>query len=174
MEITKDMISFYEKRTKKHISLVDKYCIKASKVLEELSQRERFSILSAGKTHDNSKYSKEEREPYILLTHKYRMLAQDEKISLTEEQKKGISDAIDHHYSVNNHHTHYYGKIGDKGDGRKMGKVALIEMLCDWCAMSEEKDGNPIEWGRTNIKKRFIFTEDQKNLIFQILPKLWK
>ena len=55
---TKEMKDFFEKRTKRHIDLVNKYCKKIDKY-----DGERFKgILDRGETHDQSKYKTPERD----------------------------------------------------------------------------------------------------------------
>jgi len=55
---------YFYKRTEKHISLVQKYCKKIDNY-----NKDRFKgIIERGESHDQSKYGKEEKGPYINIT----------------------------------------------------------------------------------------------------------
>lgn len=86
--------------------------------------------------HDASKYSDEEFEPYR--AHFY-PVDEDEKKSSEE----AFEEAWKHHYSVNPHHWNYWltNAEGNPGNVLEMDKIYLIEMICDWMAMSLVKGG---------------------------------
>jgi hypothetical protein len=53
------------------------------------------------------------------------------------DQLQRIGPAIEHHYKVNDHHPEFFtGGIND------MNLVQVVEMVCDWIASSERKNGS--------------------------------
>ena len=58
-------------------------------------------------------------------------------------------------------------------DSTKMPDLALAEMVADWCAMSEEKHTDPIDWARKNVNVRWKFTDSQTKLIYDLIEKIW-
>jgi len=58
-------------------------------------------------------------------------------------------------------------------DGTKMDKASLAEMVADWQAVSQERGTNSAkEWGDKNINKRWKFSDDQVELIYQFVNDL--
>lgn len=84
--------------------------------------------------HDKSKFSDNEFEGYR--AHYYKS-DEDSKDSNTEE---AYNKAWEHHYKHNSHHPEFWViNIGDSVNKRRfieMNKSSIIEMLCDWIAMS--------------------------------------
>ena len=78
----------------------------------------------------------------------------------------------------NRHHPEYWDVLTDKQekklvDGTKMPKHAIIEMVCDWGAMSIET-GKPLKagiksWAKKNINVRWKFTNEQEKFIYEII-----
>jgi hypothetical protein len=80
--------------------------------------------------HDNSKFGPDEYEAYEKAfpdLQKYAYGSDEFKAALAT-----IRPAIEHHYSVNDHHPEFFEE-GING----MHVVQMIEMLCDWKAASE-------------------------------------
>jgi hypothetical protein len=80
--------------------------------------------------HDNSKFSPEEFEAYEAAFPELQHYAYG-----TEEFKAALSKikpAIQHHYASNDHHPEHF-----ESGIEAMTLVQLIEMLCDWLAVSE-------------------------------------
>ncbi len=40
-------------------------------------------------------------------------------------------------------------------------------------AMSEEKGGTPKNWADKNVNVRWKFTDKQKDLIYELIEKIW-
>lgn len=97
--------------------------------------------------HDNSKFEPEEFDAYneaFPNLQKYAYGTDEFKAEL-----KKIEPAIQHHYSVNDHHPEYHadGIVG-------MSLIQIIEMVCDWLAASERSQAN-IYQGMEMNRKRF-------------------
>jgi len=58
-------------------------------------------------------------------------------------------------------------------DATKMPDLDLAEMVADFCAMSEEKGNTPQSWADRNVNKRWKFTDQQSDLIYEIMNKVW-
>lgn len=183
---TTEMIEWYEKRTKKHIQLVAKYCKKLAEQDESFQE-----LIKRSKTHDDSKFEEPERSAYVWTTWKYKC-KDDGKDFNDFNPPEDIDDLMNaatlHHVISNSHHPEYHSpdqenvinkKNRDKPpektvDATKMPKMDIAEMCCDWCAVSEEKGNSPFTWADNNVGKRWNFTEDQTELIYNILDKLWE
>lgn len=87
--------------------------------------------------HDQSKLESPEKEYFDKYTPRLKSLTFG-----TPEYTQNIQDlkpALDHHYSVNDHHPQFHGEDGING----MNLLSLVEMLADWKAAGERgKDGN--------------------------------
>lgn len=185
--ITKEMIDFFDSRTNMHIDLVKKNGKKLIKKLEmEPELKELFEIVL--KNHDSSKFQEPEKTPYILTSWKYKV-GKDEfdKLNVPQEMLSEMTKATEHHVKNNKHHPEYWDKTQNEGiintvdrdkpavliDATKMPKFYLLEMCCDWVAVSEERKTNPFDWADNNINIRWNFDENQVKLIYSILELLY-
>ena len=117
---------------------------------------------------------------------------------LPEDEAKIYNDATIKHILNNPHHPEFFANRRDRKriedeftrenppmmiDSTKMTDEAILEMCCDWCAMSEEFGNTPWEWFDQTcgyIKyddydppMRWLFTNHQYDLIVNTLEKLW-
>jgi hypothetical protein len=126
MEPTPEMVAFFERRTNEHIDRVRK-CLavmaSVTKYADELQQR--------ACVHDASKFTPEERVPYIWLTEFHRCRRTGEPFAYPDGMEARVRAAIDHHTATNRHHPDFHADPNDMTD------VDLIEMVCDWTAMSQ-------------------------------------
>jgi len=56
-----------------------------------------------------------------------------------------------------------------------MTEVDLIEMVCDWTAMSEEfeQDGGSARgWAEKTIGRRVMFSDDKRACVYQVIDEL--
>lgn len=81
--------------------------------------------------HDASKFGPEERLPYIWLTEFHRCRRSGEPFTHPEGMEERVRAAIAHHVTTNRHHPEYHADPNDMTD------ADLIEMVCDWTAVSE-------------------------------------
>jgi len=183
-DVKQKMKEWYEKRTKAHITLVQKYCKKIStydKKYEPLIER--------GKIHDQSKFEDPEIDPYIYITWKYK--CEDDGLKFEdckppEDMDDQMHEATFHHIKNNKHHpechadeVHLNKEDRDKApdkmvDGTKMKDVDIGEMVADWCAMSKEKGGTPKSWADKNVNIRWEFTDEQADLIYELIDFAWE
>lgn len=181
--MNKQMIDWFNIRTKNHIDLVKKYC----KKLYDFDPSFYKELLERGKTHDNSKLVEPELTPYIYVTWRYYCKDNGIPFEVSEETEKSMHEATEHHVHSNSHHPEFFdmnSSINNEDrdapsksitNATSMNEIDLAEMCCDWCAMSEEKGENgPFDWADRNINKRWKFTDDQVDYIYTILDFLWE
>ena len=113
------------------------------------------------KAHDMSKFSVEEWEPYRMHHHS---VDEQEKIDSQADYEK----AWIHHYTNNLHHWNWwaYNKQEDK-----MTLNYVIEMCCDWIAMSMKFGGDAYHWYLK--QKDIVLGEKQKEWLINILTKYY-
>jgi len=176
---TKEMENWFEKRTKMHIDLVQKYC----RLIEAYDAR--FKGLSVqAENHDQSKYEEPERTPYIYTTWQYYCKGHNKKFEAPEGMEEKMNVATQHHVVHNLHHPEYYhvGPVVDfinredrdkppktMVNATKMPDLSIAEMVADWLAMSEEKKTKPKEWADKNVNIRWKFTPEQKEMIYELI-----
>ena len=57
-------------------------------------------------------------------------------------------------------------------DCSKMSNIAIYEMCCDWCAVAKELYNSPITWADKTVNKRWMFSEYQVDMIYDVLKFL--
>lgn len=180
-EVSKEMEDWFEHRTREHIERVRKYC---HRVYEY--DPERFAgILERSRIHDRSKFEEPERTPYIHITWQYRMKRLGKPYEPDEDMEEQMRQATDHHVLHNRHHAEFFaGETGisktdrDKPsrmvDATAMPDLDIAEMVCDWCAVAEERGTDPYDWADKNINKRWHFNKHQISLINDLLDEIWR
>ena len=125
------------------------------------------------KDHDASKYGNEEFVPYRM--HWYptsveKSLSNDERKSIEDE----YNEAVEHHYKNNPHHQKYWKN--EDGSFRDMDLGSIIEMICDWEAMSKHFGQNTWEWYSSDDAEheRNNMTPKTKAIVEELLQKLLK
>ena len=163
-EPTHEMIAFYERRTEEHIDRVRRCLVAMSSVNEyadELKERARI--------HDASKYESNERIPYIWLTEFHRCRRGGEPFAYPDGMEDLVRSAIDHHVTTNRHHPEFHADPNDMTD------VDVIEMVCDWTAMSQEfgQDGGSARgWANKTIGNRLHLNEERKQFVYAMIDLL--
>jgi hypothetical protein len=94
--------------------------------------------------HDASKYGKSEYEPYR--KHFY-PINEDEKL-----ETEAFDKACSHHIKVNKHHWQYWFDDDGNLDIPDKDEYLLytVERLCDWLAMSGQREQVPDDWYNAN------------------------
>lgn len=178
-----EMVDWFKKRTKMHIDLVQKYC----KKIEEYDPDRFKGLVEQSEDHDASKYEDPEIGPYVYVTWQYYCKEHDRKFDAPDGTDEKMNLATQHHVRHNKHHPEYYSdkQVGlinrqdrDKPpkemiDAAKMPEMDLAEMCADWCAVSEEKGSQPKTWADKNVNVRWKFTDQQKDLIYELLDNIF-
>lgn len=115
------------------------------------------------KNHDASKYRPEEFNPYRCNFY---------PCEGEESNEESYNQAWNHHQKTNPHHWQYWVLINDGGDVKvlKMQFCYLLEMLCDWSAMSVKFGDLPSEFYAKNKNKIKLHTETRA-MLERFLPK---
>lgn len=175
------MITQFFERTERHRSLVAKYLRKAAPVF--ISPEDAVSM---GKNHDSSKYVYPELIPYVLINRSYFLKDAGLSTALVDQFSDQMNEATLHHIVHNPHHPEYWcpevpslnrknrDEVPDRiVDATKMERWAMVEMVADWCAMSEERGTSPFDWYNKNVGKRWKFTTDQCTIIHMMIVEMW-
>lgn len=127
--------------------------------IEKESKREIDELILV---HDDSKFGKEEFEPY---RKNFYPISLEEK----KENKSNFFKAWKHHYTNNLHHWNWWSETGNKS---YMTFNFVVEMCCDWIAMSMANKGNALQWfyQQTNID----LGVKQKSFVEELLNEYYK
>lgn len=97
------------------------------------------------------------------------------KEKLTENDMASIDAVVMEHIKSNPHHCEYWGSGDYTSVGincKKMPNTFIYEMCADWAATSEEKGNSLISWCNHAVNNKFMFTEEQSELIYSICEYL--
>lgn len=75
-----------------------------------------------------------------------------------EARRKNVALAVDQHNRTNKHHPEWWGPT-ERGSIKKMPRVFLAEMVCDWKARSGEMGSDLVDFIEKVARKRFHFTK---------------
>ena len=135
---------------------IDRYDI--SDAIESVKERGLIDI------HDESKYSDEEFNAYRRHFHSI-----DDKEK--DDSEEDFELAWKHHYENNPHHPEYWIKDGTPID---MEIDYIVEMACDWIAMSYSKGGTALQYLNDNREeKQKVMTENTMSILETILNTLY-
>lgn len=181
--ISKEMEQWFYTRTNKHINLVQKYCERIYKHYEDYPL-----LIRKGAAHDDSKFQSAEKVPYIYLTWWHKLKGTPDKFEYPKEIKDAINAATLHHVLNNSHHPESSSsnkstsvinlKDRDKPpsvivDATGMKNIDILECVADWCGMSEELGNTPKSWVDSNLGKRWKFTDEQSDFIYEVIKSSW-
>ncbi len=121
--------------------------------------------------HDFSKFDNSIYEGYVW--YHLRNIAIEEKKEIPEysdELNDYIFDCVKKHRSQSRHHPEYYADIND------MEPLDIIEMVCDWAAVSQEFKMDTYKGSRdfanATIGTKYMFDEKHKDQIFNVISLL--
>lgn len=119
--------------------------------------------------HDNSKYSEEEFNAY----RRHFFPTNTEKTDENQETALDEFEAAWEHHKRNNPHHPQYWVNPETGVPEDMSLGAIIEMLCDWMAMSKKFNDNTIDWYENKAdKEKKAMTDQTKAIVEYFLYKL--
>lgn len=186
--ITPEMEEHYMKRTLSHIEKVQDN----GKILLKcfpFNSNDKFEFISIIKNHDASKWEEPERSLYMLISWRYHVEEDKFKeLNIPEWLLNEMTKITEYHTKNNKHHPEYWdnslisGFIDntdrDKTDvmvnATEMPDLYILEMICDWCSVSEERGTDPLDWADNNVNKRWKFTNEQVDLIYNSIKLLKK
>jgi len=163
-EPTPEMVTFYQRRTIAHIERVRQNLALLAEVRDCGAE-----LLVRGEVHDASKFGPEERWPYIWLTEYHRCRWRNIPFEYPEGMEERVQAAVRHHVAHNRHHPEYHA------DPNEMTDVDLIEMVCDWTAMSQEFNqdgGSARNWAMQTIGDKVPFNDEKTRFVFEVIEQL--
>lgn len=113
--------------------------------------------------HDLSKYSEDEFDAY---RRKYFPIDKIEE----DESEADYKLALQHHYDNNRHHWNYWA---ERKLINEMPLECVVEMLCDYIAMSMQYGGTALEYYEKN-KDKIDIGEKQKQWFIDIATMYYK
>lgn len=120
-------------------------------------------------SHDASKYDEEEFNAYRRHFHPTKAEEAEED---QQTQRDEFEAAWEHHYTNNPHHPQYWVNK-ETGVPTDMSLRAIIEMICDWNAMSYKFGQITTDWYENKAdKEKKAMTEKTRNITEFILYKL--
>lgn len=161
---TSEMVAFYERRTSEHIERVRR-CLELMAAATQYADE----LIARAKVHDASKFGPEERIPYVWITEFHRCRHGGTPFNYPQGMEGKVNLAIAHHMMTNRHHPEYHADPNDMSD------VDLIEMICDWTAMSQEfgQDGGSARgWADKTIGIRVHFNDAIREFIYGMIELL--
>ena len=158
MEYIKDHINNVHKAFENMYKIKDKFeDIDRDDISDAIESVKEKGIINI---HDESKYSDEEFDAY----RRYFYSIDDKE---KEESEEDFKLAWKHHYENNPHHPEYWIKDGEPVD---MKIEYIVEMACDWIAMSYSKGGTALKYLEDNREeKQKVMTENTMNILETIL-----
>lgn len=147
-----------------------------------------IALMQQNARHDATKFEEPEKSIYVDLTWRYRCerLGVPFEVDDPDEFQERVAEATLHHIKHNPHHPEFFAPaahINKKNrdappeemvDGTFMSDIGLVEMCCDWVAMSQELAGHNSahEWAKANVNVRWKFTDEQVKRIYETLDTL--
>jgi len=183
-ESRSEMVDHFTKRTNIHIALVQKYL---QKIITLNDDRLDNTILELEKTHDQSKFEEPEYEPYLHVNWSYYMRSLGQEYKPNHDIMVQMQEATFHHVKTNKHHPESWDpnssmesiKSSNRDtppekmvDATGMPDTYVASMVADWLAMSEEKNSDPYQWMQMNNGKRWKFTTNQVDLIYDLMDQV--
>ena len=173
---SQDMIQFFIKRTDDHINAVRSNLQFLATRLPQYKKQ----LDDKGWSHDQSKFKEPLLIPYIWITWMYKCKKDGIPFKMPEGMEAKANEATKKHCLFESHHPEYYAGEApismsnrDKSivaiDATSMTPLAIIEMVCDWKAVGDEKGNKAFDWYKRNVPSRWIFNEKQCQLIEEIL-----
>ena len=158
MEYIKDHVNNVHKAFENMYKIKDKFeDIDRDDISDAIESVKEKGIINI---HDESKYSDEEFDAY----RRYFYSIDDKE---KEESEEDFELAWKHHYENNPHHPEYWIKDGEPVD---MKIEYIVEMACDWIAMSYSKGGTALKYLEDNREeKQKVMTENTMNILETIL-----
>lgn len=158
MQVTDKMVNSFEQRTREHIKRVQD---NIKKVIQECKfPLDAEELLRRSKLHDLSKFEKDEYWPYVWLTEHFKRKG---KIELTESLKDFMLTGMAHHHGQNRHHPNFFDEVG------QMTNIDIIEMVCDWAAMTQENKTSLKKWANKHVGIKWKFSIIQTKFIYDLI-----
>lgn len=187
MKPTEDMKNHFKYRTGYHLWCVRKWSDRIAKLNDSRIDRELLD--KERDDHDSGKWLEPEYSPYLFISWNYKCKREGVPFDLPSDIKEQTHLATFHHIKNHKHHPEFWDDQvtieglnkddrdrpaeGKQVDGTKMPLTYIAAMVADWFAISEELGGHPKEWAIKNVNVRWKFTQEQVDLIYELIEKVW-
>ena len=164
-DLEKEMNAVFERRTKLHIALVRNNLLK----MERYLGLDIALLKERANEHDASKFNVPERISYLWMTWTYYCKQHGKPFDCTESIKNIIYEGWQHHIHHNRHHPEAHADLN------AMTVLDIVEMVCDWTAISQEmgmNNGSCLRWAYEHVDKKWSFSNEKKVLIFSTIEAL--
>ena len=159
------MRQLFEQRTKLHQNLVHQNLVRMAGY-NDLP----WDLLNAiGLKHDQSKFTEPERTAYTWQTWWYHCKNNGISFAYPPEIEELVLYGWRHHIRTNTHHPEAHLRPED------MTILDLVEMVCDWTAISQEQNlngGSCMPWAKAHMAKKWRFSASHQKLIENIIHEL--
>lgn len=150
------------------VPLLDKSGI-SSKISDEQLKDAIEELALTIETHDASKFSDSEFNGYRA---KYYPTRKEESVD-DGEYRKLLDDMYDecwkHHYETNDHHAKHWVDP-ETNIPRDMSLRAIVEMICDWEAMSMKFNSSTLTWYENDAKdEKECLSPKTKEIVEELL-----
>lgn len=125
-----------------------------------------MQTIQRGIQHDQSKLHNPEYEPYVWRVYRTKWNKEGRTESVldlyyrTSHLDQVIRDAVFHHITHNRHHPEWHPDPDD------MAYIDVVEMVCDWHAMSQEFQSDTHEWAKYVVPRRYAFGNHLQSVVF--------
>ncbi|MFH1823842.1 MAG: DUF5662 family protein [Candidatus Firestonebacteria bacterium] len=133
---TPEMFKWFFERTQDHIARVANNMLRVA----DYYHLDKQKLIMLSKQHDASKYTAEECIFYVYLSWQHKMKNENKEYVMPEGMDEKINKATMHHIKTNRHHPEFFDDPND------MELYDIIEMACDWAAMSQELGTSLKKW----------------------------
>ena len=180
-KMLKEMRDYSDRRQQSHIDAV----VKNMEEVSELYPKYKGELLLRMIFHDHSKNQEPEYTPYIYINWMYKCKKDGIAFEYPDGMEERTHEATVHHVLNNRHHPEFHAgeahiNMGDRDtsdkpvDASGMNPVDIVEMVCDWQAVSKERGTNTARgWFNYCSGTRWLFTGEQLKFIDELLT-IWE
>ena len=120
----------------------------------------KFKLKDRVPVHDNSKYDNEEFPYYRAKWYP----TEEEIANPNPDILENYQEAWKHHYLNNDHHVEYW--FYKNNAPQDMSLDAIMEMICDWEAVSRYNSGSIREWYQNSaVREKKCMTDNTKKIV---------
>lgn len=167
VQVSAEMEEVFVARAKLHRSLVKKNLL----MMQGYLGLSKELLHKTADLHDLSKYESSERVAYIWMTWMYHCKSEGISFQYPIDIEAVVQQGWQHHITHNAHHPESHADLN------QMSFLDIVEMVCDWTAISQENTPNnpsAMAWAIDNLDKKWNFSDLQKKLIFSTIEELDK
>jgi hypothetical protein len=158
---TQSMVAYFLRKLKRHRSRVANNVLK---VLPHTKYQE--ELIFRAKSHDLTKLNEDEFISYVWLNEYRRCKEKNISFKYPVGVHDIILDGTKSHINKNKHHPEHHA------DPNAMSEVDILEMVCDWSAISQENNennGSARKWAESALTKIYKFDNSRSAIIYNTI-----